>query len=141
MISDTNTVFGGGTSKYSNLQEAGMEELQESARFGGIDDLNGQSMREEEIMYKSMSERKSDFFDGKEEGDSYLSKIKNNPDMKFGWLQFYTDLVYCCASSLLLTFDDLDYTVPFAVAKIVLASMPTLEQFVQSTVFHQDGSM
>ena len=41
MISETNTVFGGGTSKFSNNQEIGLEELQASARFGAMDDFNG----------------------------------------------------------------------------------------------------
>ena len=42
-------------------------------------------MQEEEIMYKSMSEKKSDFFDDKEQGESYLSRVKNTAEMKTGW--------------------------------------------------------
>lgn len=153
--SEVQTVFGT-TFKANNIHHIDdNDELQESAHFGGqmeptkemlsssphyLKLSNPENLIEEEPEV-AQSMIKSDFIDKKTIEEIHSSKVDKIPELKCNWFQFYTDMIYCAASSLILIINDVEYNVPFGLAKGLLAHQKNLETFISTTKFTKEGEV
>jgi hypothetical protein len=150
-MSDVNTVFGitlkENHSKFHNTQ------LQESAHFGGSsfkprecensspDELKLEQGKIDELRGSENSTVKSEIVDNGQIEEAYSVKIQRIPELRCNWFQFYTDIIYCAVSSLVLVINNIEYNVPFGLAKSLLASRENLETFLRGTTFTSQGEV
>lgn len=152
--SEVNTVFGTTFKGNQTYLHPDQDELRESANFGVNQDPTKdmlssyphyakRSSQEEagSIVEENNSMAKSDYIDKSMVETDYASKIDRIPELRCNWFQFYTDVVFCAASSLVLVIDDIEYNVPFGLAKGLLASKKNLENFIRKTTFSKQGSV
>lgn len=150
-MSDANTVFGitlkDNHSKFHNMN------LQESAHFGasgfkpqGCDDSSPEELK---LIHAKSADKegsqhstvKSEIIDNIQVEEAYSHKIQRIPELRCNWFQFYTDVVYCAVSSLVLVINNIEYNVPFGLAKSLLASRDNLETFLRGTTFTSQGEV
>ena len=154
-ISDMNTVFGI-TLKENQTGHQNCDDLQVSAHFGGSGFKNkemneshpeylklsqGKSHDSHQMAESQHSTVKSEFIDQIQIEEGYSQKIARIPELRCNWFQFYTDVVYCSVSSLVLIINNIEYNVPFGLAKSLLASRRNLELFLLGTTFTNQGEV
>lgn len=69
------------------------------------------------------------------------SQAEETPEFKHVWFQFHTDGIYCNVSSLSIRKDEIEYGVPFGVAKQILRSDSILKNFLNHCTFKPDGQL
>lgn len=154
-ISDANTVFGI-TLKGNHTGIQDCAELQESAHFGGSryksnemaesspDNFKFEQGRSGDINHMGESLHstvKSEFIDQNQIDEAYTQKLHRIAELRCNWFQFYTDHIYCSVSSLILVINNIEYNVPFGLAKSLLASRENLETFLKGTTFSSQGEV
>lgn len=152
--SEVNTVFGTTFKGNQTCLHPDQDDLRESANFGIKHEpskemlssyphyIKRSSQEEEaEIIEENTSMAKSDYIDKVGVDTDYAAKVDRIPELRCNWFQFYTDVVYCAVSSLVLVIDEIEYNVPFGLAKGLMASEANLENFIRKTTFSKQGSV
>ena len=148
-VSNVNTVFGLTTRMNGNGDnKSDLNGMQESAKFGGACDSPGKSQISKsnngfaDEMNKSngaKSINKSEFLEKNDLNSTFYQKAQQVPELHANWFQFYTDFVYCSATSLVMKMNKQEFKIPFGIAKLVLASKENMDGFVKATTFNPDG--
>lgn len=68
-------------------------------------------------------------------------EVEETPELKHVWFHFHTDGIYCSVSSLAIRKDEVEYGVPFGIAKQVLQSDAILKDFLNHCQFKPDGCL
>lgn len=71
-------------------------------------------------------------------GPSPLEQLQM-PAFRHNWFEHLTQEHYCHLRSLQLKMDNIDYSVPFGLAKLILASYGNMQIFLHKTVFKPNG--
>ena len=162
--SGLNTVFNmtGKLSVINKNEEIGLEDLQKSARFGGMEAeentfrKSGEDFNDPQLPSNSgspensppkLGEIKSGITETSraEHKSGFLSKgdleelTMRRPENHICWFQFFTSKLYCCATSLVIILDSVEYKLPFGITKLVLSSRENMELFLKTAVLKPTG--
>lgn len=83
----------------------------------------------------------SEILDEEDIAELYRKKAELVPEFRAVWFQFNTDAIYCSISSLAIIKKGKEYGLPFGIAKIVLKSQRSLDQFLNTCHISAEGKL